>query len=87
MIVVGFEKVRYTSKKTGREVEGFRFHCNDEDSRNLNLTGISVVSEFVSDEVGRQLLRNFTKDDEILGANIAFRYNRFGRVDEIDLID
>lgn len=85
MTIVGFEKVRYTSKNTGKEVEGFRFHCTD-DSERKNLVGMSTFSEFVSDQVGRELLRNFSTDDEVLGQIVEFRYNRFGRVSEIEIV-
>ena len=56
-----------------------------DDSDRKGLTGMAVLSEFVPDDVGRSFLRNFTKDDEALGSVVNVRYNRWGRVDEIEL--
>ena len=57
-----------------------------DDSDRKGLTGMAVLSEFVPDDVGRSFLRNFTKDDEALGSVVNVRYNRWGRVDEIELV-
>lgn len=85
MTVVGLEEVNYRSKKTDKDVSGFRFHLTDEDERK-GLIGMQVLSEFVSDSIGRDLLRNFAKNAEVLGQVVELRYNRWGRVDKIDLV-
>lgn len=84
MVLVGIEVVNYKSKSTGNPVSGFRIHMTD-DSERKGLTGMAVFSEFVPDDVGRSFLRNFTKDEEALGSVVTVRYNRWGRVDEIEL--
>lgn len=85
MTVVGLEEVNYRSKKTDKDVKGWRFHLTDEEPKK-GLSGMAVMSEFVSDEIGRDLLRSFTKNDEVLGQLVELRYNRWGRVEKIDLV-
>lgn len=69
--VVGIEKVSYISKKSGNQVEGYRVHCTEE---NENVTGVEVINEFIS----REYL-SIKSAEEVLGSEIRFLYNKFGR--------
>lgn len=83
MTIVGLQNVNYKSKKTGKDVRGYRFHMMDESDTRDDLIGASVNSEFVSEDVGRDFLRQFVKDEECIGHVVRVYYNRFGGVDEI----
>lgn len=75
--VIGIEHRSYTSKKTGRPVEGYNVYLT-QDVNNANLLGVRCYSEWHSPEL---------YSDEIeLGSVVLFSYNRYGRVSGVKVV-
>lgn len=73
--VVGFRKKSF-SFNDGNSVSGYELHLLSEDS---NVTGNAVERVFVSD----QKLGAYVP---ALGDSIDIRYNRFGKVQSVELV-
>lgn len=71
--IVGIEYRKYTSKKTGKEVEGYNIHVTDDAERN-GLEGVSCYSEWVGP-------RMFADLGVKVGDKGWFNHNRYGSVD------
>lgn len=75
--VIGIEHRSYTSKKTGKPVEGYNLYLTQEAS-STDLLGVRCYSEWLSPEL---------YSDEIeLGSVIVLGYNRFGRVAGVSVV-
>lgn len=71
--IVGVERIDYVSRKTGKAVKGYRFHCTD---KIRNCDGLGVLSEFISEEVCNDFISEHGVD--IIGLEVDFVYNKFG---------
>jgi hypothetical protein len=74
--VIGFERVDYTSKKTGKPVLGYRLYMSFD---RQTISGVGCQSEFVSDSD----LGSYTPT---IGDLIRLFYNRWGRVVGVDVV-
>lgn len=75
--VIGIEHRSYTSKKTGKPVEGYNLYLT-QDVNNKDVLGVRCYSEWLSPEL---------YSDEIeLGSVIVLSYNRFGRVSGVSVV-
>lgn len=81
--VMGIEKVDYTSKKTGRPVQGYRFYLGEENKRTV---GLRTFDCFVGAERCEDFLKNFKSLDDVVDSTVDVSYNRFGGVESFDLI-
>lgn len=70
--IIGIERVNYTSKKTGKPVLGYAFHCEYEDNK---VDGCACCREYIADSYFS------TNSVPSLGDKVEFLYNRFGNVD------
>lgn len=70
-LVVGKEFLDYTSKKTGKHVVGYTLHFTYDKEK---CDGVATVSEFVSEEIGKDVQINDT---------VELLYNKFGKVNKI----
>lgn len=66
--VVGKENIDYVSKKTNKQIKGYTLHLTIEKEK---CEGVSVLSVFVSDELGSLVEVN----DEV-----ELYYNQYGKV-------
>lgn len=73
MIILGFEKVDYISKKTNKQVLGTRLHMSYTSDK---IDGQGVESVFVS---------NLLCEGLSIGDEIELLYNKYGNVAEIKL--
>lgn len=75
--VIGIEHRSYTSKKTGKPVEGYNLYLTQEvDSKDV--LGVRCYSEWLSPEL---------YSDEIeINSVIVLSYNRFGRVSGVSVV-
>lgn len=77
--LVGWEEVKYISKKTDTLVHGVRVHLETEMPTSANGKGVRTQQEFISDAVASSVMMEVGCDYEVL-------YNRYGRVEEIRLV-
>lgn len=77
MKILGIENVNYTSKKTGRDIHAVRLHCS-ESARNVQ--GERVETLFVPQVV-------FDSTPVQVGDEIRPLYNRFGRVEAVEVLE
>ncbi len=77
--IVGKEKVDYLSKKTNQQVSGVRLHVLQADVR---VEGFAAEGVFISSK--------YANYDEVanlpLGSEIIIIYNRFGSVQDIQIV-
>ena len=83
MQIIGVERVDYTSKKTGRQVTGWRVFFTEE---RPGITGVRCDSEFITEYVGKPFFSSFASLDDCLGVEIEFSYRRYGNNFQIDQI-
>ncbi len=67
--IVGYIKLKGTSRKTGRPYDGYSLHCTDE-PQGKDFVGDSVLSTFVP--------VNVLDGEPYLGAEADFRYDARG---------
>ena len=80
--IIGYKKVEYFNKKTGREVKGATIYYEDvyEDNENNNdLVGRSVGSVYVRDGVIEEICNYFGSSD-VIGLSGEFVYDRWKNV-------
>lgn len=77
MKILGIEQVNYTSKKTGRDVHAVRLYCS-EPARNVQ--GVRVDTLFVPQVI-------FDSVAVQVGDEIRPLYNRFGRVEAVEVLE
>lgn len=75
--LVGWKRIEYVSKKTGKEVKGCEFYYETEIDAETS-EGVGVGSFYLSDERIDDL-----KCDLNVGFNYKIYYNRFGGIEEI----
>ena len=75
LMVVGYRKVSYTSKKTGLLVEGVKLYCECNSVKNV--FGIYVEEIYLPNSKLDYPL------EDILGRKIEVLYNRFGSVERV----
>lgn len=86
MKIVGIERVDYKSKKTDRQVTGFRFHCV-EDRQSL-IGGVAVDQIFVGSDKAAGVVKLVDGIlDQLIGRDIRIYYNRYGGVEDVELKD
>ena len=73
--VIGVENVDYTSNKTGRQVQGVKYHCTIEKQ---SVSGYSVESIYIP--------LDKAPAGVVLGTSIEPLYNKFGNVSEIRIV-
>lgn len=74
--VIGFERIDYTSKKTGKPVLGYRLYMS---FQGKSISGVGCQSEFVSEaDLGSYV--------PAIGDVIRLFYNRWGRVVGVDIV-
>lgn len=69
--VIGIEHRSYTSKQTGKSVEGYNLYLSQE-TDDRNVMGVRCFSEWLKPEM--------YSDDIEVGCEVSLSYNRFGRV-------
>lgn len=79
MKVVGIREVNYTSKKTGKEVQGIEVHGTYPSSR---CTGVLTDKQFLSMFI---IEKNGGLIPEI-GDEFIVSYNRYGQVDHYEVV-
>lgn len=73
--MVGFKKVDYVSKKTGKDVHAYELYCNREAP---NVTGFEAQKFFIGDAyMGKYL--------PAVGDQIDIVFNQFGSVDSVEV--
>lgn len=75
--VIGKERVSYTSKRTGKDVDGVKIHCLYTDEKRID--GNGVESLFLS---GDNLK---IAADILVGFEVEPFYNRFGGIERVDI--
>lgn len=68
--LVGYQDVNYTSKKTGKQVDGYNLAVAFEKN---GYEGMAVDSVYISKELARK-----TGYVPVVGQNIDIRYEKFG---------
>lgn len=76
MTIIGLRRRRFTPQDGGQEISGMILHMTEERD---NVEGYAVEQVFVSD----RRLAGYVPQ---LGDEVRLNYNRFGRVDSVDLI-
>lgn len=74
-IVLGKQKVDYTSKQTGQRVQGENLHCK---YLQKNVEGEAVEKLYISSNVNSPIVN--------VGDEIDVFFNRYGSVDEVRLV-
>lgn len=72
--IMGIEKVDYVSKKTNRQVKGYKLHMCYEDERT---EGLAVISEFVGEEYGKDIK---------VSNKVELFYNKYGQVNKVAIV-
>lgn len=72
--VIGIEHRKYTSKKTGKEVEGYNVYVEEPLDGVKGAEGVRTWAEWFSPEM-------FKDSDIALGVVGSISYNRYGRVE------
>lgn len=75
--LLGVEPVSYTSKKTGRPVEGTKLHLGYEKKTCM---GLCVLTEYVSSRYSDLAC------DHLVGEDVEILYNRFGNVEDLKCV-
>lgn len=84
MKIVGIERVDYKSKKTDRQVTGFRFHCVED--RPSLVGGVAVDQIFVGSDKAAGVVKAVGGVlDQLIGRDIRIYYNRYGGVEDLEL--
>ena len=79
--VFGFKKSNFTTKD-GNYVEGFNFYVGKEITRNGE--GYEIERVYLSNNK----LKNWgIAPEQLIGASVEVLYNRYGKVERIDIID
>lgn len=79
--VVGFEMVSYVSKKTGKDVHGFRIHYTEPIPEEFG-EGFRCRSDFLSDRVV-----TMNSDSIQPGKLYDLAFNRYGNIESVRLAD
>lgn len=69
--VIGKEYVDYISKKTDKQVKGYKLHLTFEKEK---CEGLAVLNVFVSEEIGK---------DVKINDQVELFYNQYGKVSKI----
>lgn len=72
VLICGFEKIDYVSKRTNKRVQGVKIHCND--YRTIT-EGVAVLSFYVD----QKCFDNFFSSVS-LGDSVDLFYNQYGSV-------
>lgn len=81
--LVGFKKIEF--KKDGNLIKGVRIYFVDDSSKN-NTFGVCPDSVFISETLLNQSgLINAFVDDSYIGFNIRLFYNKYGKIQDIDI--
>lgn len=76
MTIIGLRRSKFTPQDGGQEISGWTLHMTEERD---NVEGYAVEHVFASD----RRLYGYTPQ---LGDEVKVNYNRYGRVDSVDLI-
>ena len=74
MKIIGIRNVKYTSKRTGKEVVGVELHMSYEQD---DTDGVCTRKEFINPDVMPQGL--------MCGDNVELLYNQFGSVARVEV--
>lgn len=80
MKVVGIKEVNYTSKKTGKEVNGVEIHGVYPSSRCK--LGMLTDSQYLS----MQIIKEHNNKLPNIGDEVEFFYNKFGQVERYEVV-
>lgn len=83
--VIGVEVVNYVSKKTNKEVSGYRVHLTTPIDPATGC-GDMVESCFLNSVAAQPMLAVCPVIDDLIGQDVRVIYNRYGRVDELMII-
>ena len=78
MELIGFQLMDFKGQD-GDRVTGVKLHCLDDEIPAGKGSGRAVYSVFVPSEKCPKL--------PVVGAHLLFVYNRFGRVDRVEILD
>lgn len=88
LTIVGLRRVDYVSKKTNLPVKGYTFNCTyPYDETKKDECGLATEEIFINDDKLQKFLSYFTSLNEMLDIDVNVFYNRFGRVETIEVAD
>lgn len=83
--IIGVEVVNYVSKKTNKEVSGYRVHMTNPIDP-ANGEGDMCESAFLNSVAAQSILAVCPVLEDLIGHEVRVIYNRYGRVDELMLL-